>query len=75
MDETNQLKITLDQLTRFDLEAIQFTLERIEGNGQTYGRGAARSDHMEIKNRLLEIDPNFDFTPYPNFSRRLEAEA
>jgi hypothetical protein len=62
-------------LQLFDLEAIRFTLERIEGNGQAYGRGRARSDHMEIKNRLLEIDPNFDFTPYPNFSRRLEAEA
>lgn len=59
----------------FDLEAIRFTLERIERNGQTYGRGAARSDHMEIKNRVLAIDQNFDFTPYPRFSRRLEAEA
>jgi len=59
----------------FDLEAIRFTLERIERNGQTYGRGAARTDHMEIKNHLLAMDQNFDFTPYPHFSRRLEAEA
>lgn len=58
----------------FDLDAIRFTLERIERNGQTYSRGAARTDHMDIKSRLLVLDRDFDFTPYPNFSRLLEAE-
>ncbi|MDR6179396.1 hypothetical protein QE393_002656 [Pseudomonas sp. SORGH_AS 211] len=58
----------------FDEDALIFTLERVERNRQTYGRGSARIDHMGVKSRLLAINHDFDFTPYPNFSRRLDAE-
>lgn len=54
-------------LSLFDIDALSFTLERIEKNSQTIHRGRAETDHTMIKDRISEIDTNFDYSRFPHF--------
>jgi hypothetical protein len=56
-------------LELFDKETIILLLQKIEQNTQTYGRGAARKEHEEIKKKLLQLldGEEFNWTPYPHF--------
>lgn len=56
----------------FSLAALEFTIEKSEANRQTYARGAAGQDHKKVKDRILLLDPNFDFKAFPRFSASVE---
>lgn len=60
-------KVILPHLHLFNLEALQDLLGKIEANSQTYGRGLASVEHPQIKERILQLDSNFDFSAYPRF--------
>ena len=53
------------------MEKLQYLLEKIEMNEQVYHRSRAYSDHKKIKERCVEHDESFDFTPYPHFLRSI----
>lgn len=66
----------LPHLRLFSIDGIQYLLTKIEGNNQVYWRGLASVDHPKVMNRALELDENFDVTPFPNFADNvLEDEA
>lgn len=58
----------ISYIDMFDEDCFRFLLQKIEDNNQTWGRGRARIDHLDLKNKILATIPNFDFTPYPNFN-------
>lgn len=59
-------------IEKFDLESLKFTLEKIEKNSQTYGRGRSESDHTQFVNRISRLDKSFDYSDYPHFQRLVE---
>lgn len=59
-------------LNRYALDDCIDLIQRIEGNSQTWGRGRAGEDHLAIRNRVLELDPKFDFNPFKTFTRCLD---
>ncbi len=58
----------------FNIEAIRFTLLKIEENNQTYHRGGAIIDHLRIKERILDLEKSFSFEDYPHFARNVKEE-
>ncbi|GAA4106303.1 hypothetical protein [Zhongshania borealis] len=56
----------------FSLVAINYLLGKIEANTQVYRRGLASIDHPKLIKRALELDENFDFSPYPYFEKIVE---
>ncbi len=50
-------------------------IEGIQGNGQTWERGRAYTDHRDLRSRLLELDPAADLASYKVFIRYLDREA
>jgi uncharacterized protein YjbK len=59
-------------LELFDKEALIFLVRKIELNNQVYGRKLAKKEHEEIKQKICQLyGEEFDFTPYPHFSRNL----
>lgn len=58
----------------FNIEALQFTIQKIEQNNQTYWRGLASIDHPIIKKRVLELHESFDFEQYPYFTKSAKAD-
>ncbi|MCE0915621.1 hypothetical protein [Pseudomonas sp. NMI760_13] len=56
-------------LKTFDIEALNFLLQQIKANNQTYHRGRAEADHTKIVERITEIDPTFDYGEHPHFLR------
>lgn len=69
--DTRFLAALEPRLHLFNIESFIFLLEKIERNDQNYGRGRASIDHPKIKNRIIELDKDFDLSRFPNFSRRL----
>jgi hypothetical protein len=59
-------------LDRYQLDDCIDLIEGIQRNDQTYGRGRARDDHQALRERVLELDPKFDFSGYKNFVRYLD---
>ncbi len=51
----------------FDIPSFEQLLKLAEDNSQTYDRSRAYGDYARIKERMLELDSSFDFTPYPGF--------
>ncbi|WP_298626023.1 hypothetical protein [uncultured Zoogloea sp.] len=58
-------------LDRYELDDCVDLIEGIQRNQQTYGRGRADNDHGALRERVLELDPAFDFAAYRTFSRNL----
>ncbi|PNK59862.1 hypothetical protein A6J60_002510 [Psychrobacter sp. FDAARGOS_221] len=54
-------------MNNFSIETFKYLLENAENNDQTYGRNQAGADYKIIKDKILEKDSSFDFTPYPHF--------
>ena len=50
---------------------IPHSEELIEENNQTYGRSKAADDHSKIAVKSSELDSDFSFEAYPNFTRNL----
>lgn len=59
-------------LDRYALDDCIDLIEGIQSNGQTYGRGRAGDDHGALRERVLELDPKFDFSDYKTFVRYLD---
>ena len=57
------------KLDRYALDDCIDLIEGIQGNDQTWGRGRAGDDHKELRDRVLSLDPGFDFTAYKVFTR------
>lgn len=63
-------------LPRFGKESLTALLEGIESNGQTYGRGRARSQHQIVLAQCKKVfGETFDLGPYPNFKESLPKES
>ena len=58
-------------LNEYSIEQITTLLDKIELNGQTYGRRGVQKDHSEVKERIDEIDSAFDFTAHPKFKKSI----
>jgi hypothetical protein len=59
-------------LDRYALDDCIDLIQGIEGNNQTWGRGRAGEDHLALRNRVLTINPKFDFGPFKVFTRYLD---
>jgi hypothetical protein len=59
-------------LPRYELDDCIDLIEGIQGNGQTWERGRARTDHREVRARALELDPAFNPALYAVFNRLLD---
>jgi hypothetical protein len=60
-------------LSHYELDDCVHLMEGIERNDQTWMRGRARDDHGAVRDRTLELSPDFEFANYPKFSRFLDA--
>jgi hypothetical protein len=65
-------EVIRDQLARYELDDCIHLIEGIQGNGQTWERGRAKTDHREVRARALELDPKFDAGKYAVFNRFLD---
>jgi hypothetical protein len=54
-------------LSDYNIDLLSKLLAAIEGNGQVLERRRAGQDNMAAKDRIDEIDPNFDFSNFPRF--------
>lgn len=55
----------------FNIEAFEHLLEDSEESNQTYRREQAQDDYIKIKEKILEMDEDFEFTRYPHFNRTI----
>jgi hypothetical protein len=58
-------------LKQFNFDDCINLIEGIQSNDQTWGRSRARIDHCEIRARILELNPSFNFSQYGDFNRNL----
>jgi hypothetical protein len=66
---TDAIKPLLD---RYEIDDCVDLVEGIQGNDQTRSRGRAGNDHRALRDRVLELDPNFDFSGFKVFIRHLD---
>lgn len=59
-------------LERYSLEDCITLIEGIQGNGQTWERGRARTDHLLLRARAMELDPAFNAAQYTEFNRHID---
>jgi len=59
-------------LDHYDIDDCIDIIEGIQGNGQTWERGRAYTDHRDLRSRALELDPAFDPTRYKVFNLCLD---
>ena len=56
-------------LSRFSSSDFKVMLKGIEGNSQTYERGAAQRDHKILQGAMSSVlGESFDWSKYPNFT-------
>lgn len=60
------------RLAHYELDDCIDLIEGIQGNGQTWQRGRAQTDHCAVRARALEIDPAFNPAIYAVFNRHLD---
>ncbi len=60
----NLIQPRLNEFSKKELRAI---VKEINGNSQIYDRRKARSTNYLIKERIIEVFDNFDFTKFNNF--------
>ncbi|MCW8174306.1 hypothetical protein [Verminephrobacter aporrectodeae] len=53
-------------LDKYEIDDCVDLIQGVQGNYQTWGRWRAASDHRELRDRMLALDANFDFSPYPD---------
>lgn len=69
-DEANHaITNVISFMDKFNISTYKYLLEESEGNRQTYGRTNAAKEYKLIKEKIIELDSSFDFTPYTNFNR------
>ena len=54
-------------LDEFDEKQVKLLIDATNNNGQIYERRQAPYANNKIKNRMLALNPNFDFSQYRNF--------
>lgn len=54
-------------LNNYKLDDCVNLIEGIQRNSQTWQRRHAEYDHTAIRDRILQLDPNFDITVYEHF--------
>lgn len=59
-------------LERYSLDDCITLIEGIQGNGQTWERGRARTDHLLLRARATALDPAFNAAQYTEFNRHLD---
>ena len=59
-------------LDTYEIDDCIDLIEGIQGNDQTRSRGRAGDDHRALRERVLELDPKFDFSAYKIFTRYLD---
>ena len=59
-------------LGRYEIDDCVDLIEGIQGNDQTWSRGRAGDDHRSLRDRVLALDPTFDFSAYKVFTRYLD---
>ena len=59
-------------LDKYELDDCVDLIEGIQGNDQTWSRGRAGDDHKVLRDRVLALDPKFDFSSYKVFTRYLD---
>ena len=52
---------------QFTIEQLSRIVGCVNDNSQLYDRRRARRDNTLIYNRIVELNPNYDFAPYPYF--------
>lgn len=60
-------EVVKEYIQFFNINALNYLLERIENNAQTHERRGALKDHIIIYQRIIELDPNFNFAEYRYF--------
>jgi len=58
-------------LQEYEIDDCIDLIDGIQGNGQTWERGRAYTDHRELRSRALDLDPDFDPAIYDVFNRNL----
>jgi hypothetical protein len=58
-------------LDRYEIDDCIDLIEGIQGNEETYCRRRAHDDHGALRERVLELDPVFNFAAYRTFSLNL----
>lgn len=64
-------EVILPLLDSYEIDDCIDLIEGIQGNGQTWERSRAYSDHRDLRARAIELDPAFDPTQYAVFNRCL----
>lgn len=54
---------------QFTLAQLEQIVSCVNENSQLYDRRRARRDNSIIYERIVELKPDFDFTPYPHFKQ------
>ena len=54
-------------IKKFTIEQLTEIVRAINNNDQLYGRMRARSSNQIIRDRISELDKNFNYSLYPNF--------
>lgn len=56
--------LIMPYIAKFNKQQLENIIKATNENGQIHGRRKAKSDNTEVYNRMQELDPTFDFTPY-----------
>lgn len=59
----------LRYVDKFSIKAFEYLLEGAEKNNQTYRRSRANEDYSKIKEKILELEKDFDFSRYSRFNK------
>ena len=51
----------------YDIEAFEELLRNAETNPKTYERTRAYNDYTRVKEKIIKLETNFDFSRYPKF--------
>ncbi len=70
--DQNFIKFVLPYIPEMTLEDLKYVMELSCKNSQTYARSRASVDHKKIKEKVLLINPEFDFTEYKLFVRCID---
>jgi hypothetical protein len=57
------------RLNHYTFESCIDLINGLQENNQTWERGQSRIDHQKLRDRILELEPEFDFTSYKIFIR------
>lgn len=58
----------LKYIDKFNVRAFEYLLEGAENNSQTYGRAKANEDYNKLRDKIVTVEKNFDFSRYNKFN-------